>query len=303
MNIQPFKQLARVVVAAIPLTFAIFAQAQVAPVALSRPNILAFELESQILNETMLIEVALPLSYASAPGDKEYPVAYYGDGGFMFLMVANDNLRLASGGNYLPEIITVGVDFKDYLNPCKRLQWYTATAITGHEVCGDVGGGADDYLSFLEQELKPLINAQFKTDENREVLAGHSQSGALALYSLFTNTHLFDAYIAASPSVYWANEHLMTVADEFIAANVANVPSLYLSVALNELGDDSKGPEVVAVNEALFSQVFRMHMKLESASISIPLTFQSFADEDHASVGGRAMHDGIKTLFAEGIAQ
>src|SRR3546814_19712655 len=47
-------------------------------------------------------------------------------------------------------------------------------------------GGADDFLAFIEHELKPLIAQRYPVDARRQILFGHSYGGLFTLYTLFT---------------------------------------------------------------------------------------------------------------------
>jgi pimeloyl-ACP methyl ester carboxylesterase len=46
-------------------------------------------------------------------------------------------------------------------------------------------GGGGKFLSFLKQELIPLIDQTYRADPNGRVLVGHSYGGLFALYALF----------------------------------------------------------------------------------------------------------------------
>ncbi|WP_291172549.1 alpha/beta hydrolase-fold protein [Hyphomicrobium sp.] len=64
-------------------------------------------------------------------------------------------------------------------------------------------GGAGVFLSFIEDELKPMIAAEYPIDVRRQVLFGHSFGGLFALYALFRRPRAFQTYIAGSPSIWF----------------------------------------------------------------------------------------------------
>lgn len=68
--------------------------------------------------------------------------------------------------------------------------------------------GADDFLDFIKENLRPFVHAQFpNVTLTRDALYGHSLGGRLAIHALLSRPGLFDTYIAASPgSGNWNSE-------------------------------------------------------------------------------------------------
>lgn len=66
-------------------------------------------------------------------------------------------------------------------------------------------GGAEEFLSFIEGQIKPMVEATIPIDPRRQALFGHSFGGLFVLYSLFSRPSAFTTWIAASPSIYWEN--------------------------------------------------------------------------------------------------
>ncbi|MDA7025409.1 alpha/beta hydrolase [Bacillus sp. CLL-7-23] len=74
-------------------------------------------------------------------------------------------------------------------------------------------GGAETFLSFIENDLKPQIEREFKIDKNRQTIFGHSLGGLFVLQALFRNPGLFQTYIAGSPSIHWNRSFFANEAD------------------------------------------------------------------------------------------
>ena len=278
-------------VTAIALSFQAVANIQETP--LSRPNIMAFEYQSATLAESLRIEVALPLSYAFTGPETNYPVAYVGDGNQNFLLAANQH-TLAATGSTLPHMLTVGVDFSAYANGCLRSQWYTPTQVSDDENCGEIGGGAEIYLDFIEYELKPLINSLFRTDQTKEFFLGHSHTATLGLYSVFKRKEIFDAYVLSSPSLYWDNEVMYQLQEEFIGSDTHPKTPLFFSVGLNEAAGASDDPITQEnLNKFVFSYVARMAMKMKQDFPDHRIGFRAYPNESHGSVVSKAFHDGL----------
>lgn len=64
-------------------------------------------------------------------------------------------------------------------------------------------GGADDFLTFIEEELKPEISRRIPLDRARQALFGHSFGGLFVLHALFTRPDAFACWIAISPAIWW----------------------------------------------------------------------------------------------------
>jgi predicted alpha/beta superfamily hydrolase len=71
------------------------------------------------------------------------------------------------------------------------------------------GGGADMFLSFLLEELRPAIARHYPVDPDRQSLSGHSLGGFFTLYVLVKRPDAFRNYAAISPSLWWDEHHLV----------------------------------------------------------------------------------------------
>lgn len=72
-------------------------------------------------------------------------------------------------------------------------------------------GQADRFLDFLEKELIPHIDRNYRTYPHR-IIAGWSFGGLLATHALIHRPEIFDAYLAISPSLWWDEELLLAEA-------------------------------------------------------------------------------------------
>lgn len=73
-------------------------------------------------------------------------------------------------------------------------------------------GGAEAFLAFLEDELKPEIVGRVAVDRNRQAIFGHSFGGLFVLYALFTRPQAFRDWIAISPAIWWEDHNLLRYA-------------------------------------------------------------------------------------------
>jgi len=163
---------------------------------------------SKNLTRTRDIIVYLPPDYFDSP-ERRYPVLYMHDGqNLMDATTANSGEwrvdetaeQLIQAGTVEPVII-VGVS-----NTPDRIAEYTYKADPQHG-----GGNADAYGRFLVEELKPLIDARYRTrpGPGDTGLAGSSLGGLVSLYLGMKYPGTFTRLGVISPSVWWADKDIL----------------------------------------------------------------------------------------------
>ena len=163
-------------------------------------------LHSTEIDETFVIDVALPLALQETQGQAPLPVIYLTDGNMMFPMVTS-TLRLLQAGNEAPAAILVGIG---YANEADVLKLRTRDLTPTHNAAYDAAelsnapkgvrsGGADAFLDFISKEVKPLIHANYPAAKTGDTLMGDSLGGLFALYAMLTRTEEYTNYVAGSP--------------------------------------------------------------------------------------------------------
>jgi predicted alpha/beta superfamily hydrolase len=166
----------------------------------------------------------------SAPPPAGHPVIYVLDGNAAFpslaLMARTVARRSKVTGLHAPVVVGIGyASAEDYDEVARSLD-YTPPA-AGKAGAGK--GGADQFLDFIEQELKPLIQASAAIDTQRQALFGHSYGGLFTLHTLFTRPAAFQTYVAASPSIWFADRHVLSEVPGLATAR-KHKPQLLLTV-------------------------------------------------------------------------
>ncbi len=175
------------------------------------------------------VDVWLPANYQHT--DESFPVIYMHDGQNLFdpahsyigvdmgVDEAIENLIASQTSN---GAIVVGIwnseqRIRDYL-PAKPL--YTTSAAMQAQFAAAVGGPplSDEYLAWLVNQLKPQIDATYRTHPEPEhtSIMGASMGGLISLYALvqypkvFGNAGCLSTHwpIGASPLVAWFGQHL-----------------------------------------------------------------------------------------------
>ena len=190
-----------------------------------------FDLKSKSVDETFRIFVAKPVPLVP---DKKYPVIYVLDGN-LFFGTAMETVRNLSGAGLgvgeIPMAFTVAIGYKDATNLLstfhKRWRDYTPnvggvaekmTKLMGGP--SDIaGGGAPDFLKFLNEELKPLMESKYNVDPDDATIAGVSLGGLFPSWTLLNQPGSFQRYIIMSPSIWWNSEEVWKWESRFAKNN------------------------------------------------------------------------------------
>jgi predicted alpha/beta superfamily hydrolase len=191
------------------------------------------DFHSDALGNSRAIAVFLPPGYETS--NERYPVLYVQDGQNLFDAVAEQGRswgldetceRLMRAGE-LPPFIVVGV----YNSP-DRIPEYTPVRDPGYG-----GGRGNLYGKFLIDELKPFIDANWRTRPGPEstALMGSSLGGLISLHVGLGRPDVFSRVGALSPSLWWADEELTRRLDAQPAAQ--SRARVWLDMGTRE-GDD-----------------------------------------------------------------
>jgi predicted alpha/beta superfamily hydrolase len=173
---------------------------------------------SQILGNVREVTVYLPAGYDERQ-DVRYPVLYMHDGQNLFdperAYVPGNHWRLqhaadaAIGERTARPMIIVGVD---HAGPA-RIDEYTPVKDARH----NGGGRAGDYARFLLEELKPAIDAGFRTlpDAENTAVGGSSLGGLISLYLALKHPDAIRGAAVMSPSVWWSDRAILGDVDAF----------------------------------------------------------------------------------------
>lgn len=171
------------------------------------------------------LHILLPGGYKN--GTKKYPVVYLMDSQWDFPLVKSLYGQHYYDG-FIPELIIVGVTWGG-VNPnpdSLRARDYTPTK----EVWAPQSGGAEQFLSFMKNELFPFIETNYRADNSNRTLMGCSLGGLFTLYTLFTHPDMFTGYAAASPAIGWDRETLYKNEEEFARKKITRPVRVYMTI-------------------------------------------------------------------------
>jgi predicted alpha/beta superfamily hydrolase len=232
---------------------------------------------STVLSEERIFYVSLPASYQSPNNSyKKYPLFIVLDGNVHF-EPASGVIHFMGGAGQVPEMIVVGI------RNVNRERDYTPDEIKTVRK-NDMGGG-DNFLAFLEQELIPALDDNYRTQAFR-ILAGHSLGGLLATHAYMKEKTLFNAFISIDPSFGSWDEETM---DKKVAA----VSPLAFNRSIYWASANSGGGK--ARNEDRHQRLF--HALKEKSADPFQAEIEYFEDENHRSVPLIAWYRGLLSIF------
>ena len=171
---------------------------------------------STILGNVREITIYLPPGYDDRD-DRRYPVLYMQDGQNVFdahrAFIPGQHWRMqeaadaAIGHRKASPMIIVASDNAGV----GRIDEYTPTREPKH----NGGGRANDYARMLVEELKPVIDARFRTIPEDNGIAGSSLGGLLALHIALTRRDVFSRAAVMSPSVWWGGRAVLQTVEAF----------------------------------------------------------------------------------------
>lgn len=237
---------------------------------------------SKILNEKRTVLIHMP----QGDKDQRYPVLYILDGVDYFQSAVAIDEQLSG---VLPYMIIVGI------TNTVRDRDLTPTFVKGH----NVSGGGENFMSFIEKELIPYVDAHYPAAPYR-VFSGHSLGGLTVMNAFFNHTELFNAYIAIDPSIWWDNQQWIKKQEPKLPKLDLKNKSLFVAIAnnipagldTNTVQNDKSGMSLVTQAVLPF-----VHFLRENKPQGLRWTSKFYPNERHGTVELAAEYDALHYLF------
>lgn len=165
-------------------------------------------------------------------------------------------------------------------------------------------GGADLFLAFLTDVVKPEIASRVPVDSGCQALFGHSFGGLFTLHGLFQRPDAFTHWIAVSPTIWWNDGALLVSADRYMRRPARPAACVLLSVGAYE---QRLAPFQIGAPDAGIREADHMRSRLidKARAISERLDalpevkgrFSVIAEETHMSVLPTAVNQAIRFAF------
>ncbi|MFT3911639.1 MAG: alpha/beta hydrolase-fold protein [Ferruginibacter sp.] len=242
-----------------------------------------YTIQSKVLNEERTLNIYLPQNY-NANDSLKYPVIYLLDGSAdedFIHIVGLVQFNSFEWVNLLPHSIVVGIGNVD-----RKRDFTFPSTVEAEKKAFPTSGHADQFIQFIEKELQPCINANFKTNHSKTIIA-ESLGGLLATQILLTKSNLFNRYIIISPSLWWNNGSLLRQ-DIQSAGIAANKPiDVYIGVGKEGLAP-GKTERVMEVDANILADKLKT---IKNAQLRV--LFDYLPAETHATI----MHQAVANAF------
>ena len=283
----------------------------------SLPNTEVRDLHSEIVDQDFSLSIERPFGPPQPPS-KAYPVIYVLDADMGFPIVRLTALSLQSGGE-LPSALIVGIGYAGGFmeGMRKRNRDFTPTpdpVFMKYMGMGGPSGGADKFLRFIREELKPFIESNYPADPEDATVVGVSFGGLFAIYALLHEPDTFQRYVVGSPSLWWGDEvtfqyersyadtHDDLAASLFVSAGgnettehdeafMARVPEYMVKPMLEYKEAAGKAPQMIEIVEPFIDVLTGRSYP------SLDLTLHIFPGETHGSVPPMVISRGLRFVF------
>ncbi len=263
--------------------------------------------------DQLTISVAPP---AGPLPDSGVPVLYVVDGDLLFGMAA-EIARAVSNVAAVPAHYVVGIGYDAAYADFLKLRTADLAPPIGADAleklgglavaigCAE-GGGADAFLGFLTERLRPEIAGRYPNSaDGPQILFGHSLGGLFAAQALLTRPGSFSAFIASSPSLWWNGFAILGELPAFKErlAVLPRQPRVFVDVGAREQELPTRVPDGIGVTlEESQAQIRAARMvdaarefadALRDAGLT-DLRHIAFAEDDHVSAAPAAILHGMR---------
>lgn len=246
---------------------------------------------SKILGQERKVWIHIPKSNG---GDKikdrgHYPVIYLLDGSENFNTVVSITEHMAES-NLCPPMIVVGILHQNRL--------VDLTTGTDKELPNVVGGG-EKFMSYIEKELIPYIDANYPTTSYKTFI-GHSLGGLTVVNTFLHNPNLFNSYVSLDASLWWNNQKPVKEAKTILPTQNYKGKTLFVAMAnrlergvdtLSVQKDTSGTTGLIRSNLAFIKELSK------NKKNQLRFKYKFYEDDNHPSVRLIGEYDALRFIF------
>jgi predicted alpha/beta superfamily hydrolase len=236
-----------------------------------------------------LINVHLPLTYGMT--DESYPVIYYTDAYFCTEVVTGTKKILELSGK-MANTVLVGLSHEGDLMRfiSARSRDFIPTHVPQDQVmvypeATPASGGAERFLAFIEHEVFPMVEREYRVDPGDRGLIGSSYGGLFAAWTMVNRPELFQRYLINSPALYWDDYLFFKQEAELWQMSKTLEAKIYIAAGENEL-------EPFLQSVIRFRERFTVHNY-----IGCEFNFHILPGRDHETSFLEALPSGLMYLY------
>jgi predicted alpha/beta superfamily hydrolase len=153
-----------------------------------------------------------------------------------------------------------------------------------------LSGGADRFLDFLNDELIPFMETEFRVSPQDRTIVGISYGGLFSSYALISRPTLFQKLIIISPSLWWDRRFVFRTVNKKVATFKDIHAKVFFSAGSLEKGE-GKVADMGKDIKDFASEIESQHFPGFEAKVWIA------PNEIHHSVFCGAASRGLRYLF------
>lgn len=198
------------------------------------------------IERPVTVRVALPMDYETSGDQVRYPVCYLHDGQDLLrdehVIWGKESLRFEAYyeafSKFLPKVILVAIECpRNHVDRTVQYLPYTKTfeVPEGSDFPSRVEGRGEEYLAWIVNDLKPMIDNRFRTlaDGRFTAMGGYSSGALISLYGAVKYPTVFSRLILMSPSVWILREEFRQTME---SASLAHLERVYMDIGTKEHG-------------------------------------------------------------------
>ncbi|MEO0472381.1 MAG: alpha/beta hydrolase-fold protein [Bacteroidota bacterium] len=244
-------------------------------------------LQSQVNGQTYQLYIKYPKGYHESKAS--YPVLYVIDAETNFGGVSYIVQRLIKD-RLIPKVLVVGIAYGTTYKQFYKLRSRDLTPVEDKDLkmggakVADPTGGAPQFSRFMEEELFPFVQANYRVKENDRAIYGHSYGGLFGAYALLHQPQLFNRYLILSPSL-WFKE---TILIDDLRKMEVDEGEAKVYMASGEL------ERRIDVMQTEFAKILA-----DKKSPALALKAELMPNETHRTIFGPGFTNGMRYLYGE----
>jgi len=272
--------------------------------------------ESKPVGRTLQVWVAEPVAgfQPLPPGPRPVLTVLDAD---LFFGTAVETARLMSQlYGELPPLLVVGIAYGEEpgVQGQLRTRDFTPSDDPGYDrMAASVPGfepllpegrrmaGADRFLAFFRDEVRPLLASRYEVDPERSAVFGSSLGGLFAAYTLLTAPETFSRYLITSPALWWNEGEVLALAETNDQAEMTEASGhpalsgldLHVYLAAGSREEDPAIPMLAPYR--LVSNTRELGRRL--AVSGVDATVDVLEGETHTSAVPVSLARGLRALF------
>jgi len=218
-----------------------------------------------------------------------YPVIYLLDGSENFNTVVSIVEHMEES-NLCPPMIVVGILHEN------RLVDLTTGA---DKELPDVVGGGEKFMSYVETELIPYIDANYPTTSYKTFI-GHSLGGLTVMNTFLHNPKLFNSYVSLDGALWWDNQKVVKEAKTILPTQNYKGKALYMAMA-NRL---ERGVDTLSVQKDTSGTTALLRSNLafikdlsKTKKNQLRFKYKFYENDNHPSVRLIGEYDALRFIF------